>query len=300
MNLSKFLHLRLQGAALDSPVYNDMGKDDPPPPPDYRAAAQEQGQQNVYAAIASSLLNRPNEVSPYGSRTWNRTGSTNIGGGYTIPEYTSSINFTPEGKQLFDLDNQIKLRMGQLGSNSLGAVQSALAQPLDLTKNRDSLVDAMYRRQTRLLDPRFAQEQRQTETDLVNRGFSVGNEGYTRAMDDFSRRKEAAYGDAMDRATTTGAQQAIQEALLQRQQPLTELSSLRTGAAPSLPQFQNYWAGANVAAAPTFAATQALGDYNTDVYNAQVGSQNAMMSGLFGLGSAYMLGGGPGFSGGRR
>lgn len=41
-----------------------------PSGPDYSGAAQAQGQANTQATRLSTQLNRPNEVTPYGSRTW--------------------------------------------------------------------------------------------------------------------------------------------------------------------------------------------------------------------------------------
>ena len=73
-----------------------------------------------------------------------------------------------------------------------------------------------------------------------------------------------------------------------RNQPLTELNALRTGAQPTMPQFQPYQ-GANVAPAPVFNAAQQQGAWDQNAYNQQVGQQNATTSGLFGLGSAAAM-----------
>src|ERR1043165_3300614 len=119
-------------------------KSDPPPPPDYVGAAQQQGQQNVYAEIANSLLNRPNENTPYGSRTFTQTGTQDIGGGYTIPTYEANTALSPTGQKLFDLSNSIQTGMGELGQNTLDQTKQALGQPLDISRNRDAIVQAMF------------------------------------------------------------------------------------------------------------------------------------------------------------
>lgn len=80
---------------------------------------------------------------------------------------------------------------------------------------------------------------------------------------------------------------AIQEALLMRQLPLSELNSLRTGAQPNMPQFQGYQ-GANIAPPPIFGATQAQYGAQADAFNAQAQNRAGMMNGLFGLGGAAL------------
>jgi hypothetical protein len=56
-----------------------MGKSSSAPPaPDYEGAAKEQGAANKEAAIASSQLNNPNVVSPYGTQSWTTPGSTRV------------------------------------------------------------------------------------------------------------------------------------------------------------------------------------------------------------------------------
>ncbi len=57
-----------------------MGKSSasPPPAPDYEGAAAAQGAANKETAIASSRLNNPNVVSPYGTQTWSEPGGTRV------------------------------------------------------------------------------------------------------------------------------------------------------------------------------------------------------------------------------
>lgn len=288
MNLSRFVYLRLQGARLDTPLLR--GKD-APDPPDYAAAAKEQGTANLDAAIATGVLNRPNEVNPFGSRTWDQTGSYRVGE-RDVPIFTGTTDLTPTGQSLFNKDLALKTGMMDLGASTLQQTQNTLGKPFDPAANRDQIVDAMYRRQTRLLDPKIEQGRTRLDTDLINRGFSVGDKGYETSMGNFNREAEAQYGDARDRALTSGAQQAIQEALISRQQPLTELNALRTGAMPQQPQFQAYGGAGQVNAAPVFAGAQAAGNAAMQQYGIETGAMNNMLSGMFGMGAAY-LGGKP-------
>lgn len=264
-----------------------LGKPDAPQPPDYASAAAEQGRQNLYAAIATGVLNRPNEVTPFGTRRWNQTGSYTVGG-QPVPLFTGSTEFTPTGQALFDKNLDMQMGMADLGTGAVRRLQGAVDKPLDFSAGRDAIVDAMYRRYTRMLDPRFAQQENSVRTDLVNRGFTLGDAGYDRAMGDFNRSKEFAYGEAMDRAMTTGANQRISEIMAERSLPMQELNALRTGAMPQVPNFQPYAGAGPVQAAPTFAASQAQGNAAMQQYGIESSNFNNMFSGLAGIGAAYL------------
>jgi len=89
----------------------------------------------------------------------------------------------------------------------------------------------------------------------------------------------------------TAQQQALAEAIQQRQMPLNEITALMSGSQIQNPQFGAY-AGANVAPAPIANATAQQGAYDQNAYNQQVAGQNATMGGLFSLGGAALQGAG--------
>jgi hypothetical protein len=111
------------------------------------------------------------------------------------------------------------------------------------------------------------------------------------------------YNQALQNAQfgNTALQQSLQQQLALRNQPLNEIAALMSGVQVNMPQFQGYQ-GANVAAAPVFAGTQAAGDYAQRNYSNQVANYNAQMGLLGSLGGAVgAIGGGgmslPGFFG---
>lgn len=90
----------------------------------------------------------------------------------------------------------------------------------------------------------------------------------------------------------TALQQSLQQQLALRNQPLNEIAALMSGVQVNMPQFQGYQ-GANVAAAPIFAGTQAAGDFAQRNYQNQVGAYNAqlgLLSGLAGAAGGYFGG----------
>jgi len=82
--------------------------------------------------------------------------------------------------------------------------------------------------------------------------------------------------------------QDLQEQAYLRSLPLSELNALRTGAQPTVPQFQQYTGGGNIAPPPIMQG--AITDYQSALgpYNAQLAQNNAMTNGLFSLGSAWL------------
>lgn len=81
-------------------------------------------------------------------------------------------------------------------------------------------------------------------------------------------------------------QQDIQEQAYLRSLPLSELNSLRTGSQPTMPQFQAYTGGGNIAPPPIMQGSQLNYQAALGPYNAQLAQNNAITEGLFSLGSA--------------
>ena len=83
----------------------------------------------------------------------------------------------------------------------------------------------------------------------------------------------------------TAEQQALAEAIQQRQMPLNEITALMSGSQIQNPQFGAYQ-GATVTPPPIFQATQAQGMFDQNTYNQQVSQANANTAGLYSLGGA--------------
>lgn len=261
-----------------------MGKGSAPAAPDYTGAAVAQGQANVEAVRKQAELNRINQYTPLGSQVYTDLGND---------KWQSDINLTPQGQQLFDSSLQGSQGMQDTANSLLEKVQGNLSTPLTVDPTQpygpqNSVIDALYGQYKSRLDPQWQMEEQRNEQQLANKGFQMGTEGYTKAMDDFSRRRTDAYGSALNSAIDKGAaarQQAISEALLQQNQPMNLLSALRSGSQVSMPSFSN--AGTSVGApgaAPIMDAT--VQGYNSALgqYNANTASSNSTLGGLFGLG----------------
>lgn len=305
------------------------GSPSPPPAPDYAGAATAQGAANKEAAIAQSQLNNPNTIGPGGQQIWQTFDQTGFdqatkdweaGGGVGVAPnaqnfYTSDApgqrplltqTLSPTQQQLYEQTERTQGLLGGLGEQGATAVGDVIGKNLDLSgapaapgapgQIRDDVIEAMMSR----IRPDYERAVDQKRSDLIAGGIPVTSKAYGTEMDLLNRGLNDARQQAIIAGTSAASQDfgqtqarrkdSIAEALLQRQTPLNEINALLSGS-----QIQNQFAYPGVAPAaapvppPVFAATNAAGQYGTDVYNAQAQQRANTQQGLFGLGQAGMM-----------
>lgn len=277
-------------------TYEGGGKSDPPPAPDYTGAAVAQGVANKESAIASSLLNNPNVVNPYGTQTWT--------GGEDGSRPTLTQILSPEQQALLDQSNTTKGLLGELGIQGATALQGVVGKNLDLSgapaapTSQGARTDAYDAMMTRINEDTTASKD-QKNSDLIAAGIRPGTKAYQDAMFEIDR----GFNDARQQAIiaagaegqrdfdmdTQSRKDAIAEILAQRQTPLNEINALISGSQVSNP-FAVPGAAQNtgIQPAPLYNAANQTGQYQTDVWNQQQANSNGMMSGLFSLGAAAL------------
>lgn len=272
-----------------------LGGSSPPGSPDYIGAANAQGQANLEAARVNARLNNPNVVNPFGTQnvTWNGDN----------PTITQTLS--PEQQALYTQQTRTQGLLGGLGEQGAKALQGTVGKSIDFSgaptigsydATRRSVIDAMMGR----ANEDYTKQSDELNSNLIASGIRPGTKAYDNAQQMIERSRndarnlaEISGGNAASQAYNVDAnrrQQAISELLAQRQVPLNEVNALMTGSQVSNPfAVPNYSQSASVAPAPIFGANTATGQYNTDLYNAKVGSQNSMTQGLFGLGAAGLM-----------
>lgn len=246
-----------------------------PSPPDPYETAQAQGEANAQAAIASSIVNNMNEVSPYGNVTYEFSHYENNGAGRRVPRYTRIVELTPEQQTMLDQQNQLGINLNDLAIGQVDRLEGVLDTPVDLGTTEQARIDAQEALLSRL-EPQFDRDRANLESTLVNRGLTPGSEAYNNAMDEINRSQTDARFQAVLHG---GAEQAHQASLklAERNQPINEISALMSGGQVTVPQFSApYQQG--IEPAP-------VADSVWNAYNAQANQASAMNSGLFGLGS---------------
>lgn len=269
----------------------------PPPAPDYAGAAAAQGAANVESATASSKLNNPNVINPYGTQTWADVGENG--------RPTLTQTFSPEQQSLYQKSMQTKGLLGDLGIQGADALKGVVgtdidlsgmpASPGDAAATREGVYNAMMSRVNQDIDS----SRDQAKSDLVAAGIPPGSAAYEAAMDRINRQQTDARQQALLAAgqegqrdftmDTQARKDAIAELLMGRQTPLNEINALMSGSQVSNPfAVPGAAQNTNIQPAPIFGATQA--QYGADMagYNAGQASTGNMMSGLFSLGSAAM------------
>lgn len=288
---------------------------DPPAPPNPAAIAGAQGAANREAAEATARLAMTEEVSPFGTSTYEATGEEfEVAGGDPIAQYRRTVALNPEDQAQLGLQRNIARELLETGQGQLGRVSESFADPFTLDglppaasmneTARQGIEDSLYARSTARLDPQFQKRRSQLENQLVNQGFVRGSTGYNKAMQELGFQETDAYEQAR-RAASAGAiseqgrlfgldaatrERALTEKLLERGMPLQELQAL-TGSAPGInvPQFAPI-PTASVNPADVVGANNAAYAASQNAYNQQMASNRATAGGLFGLGAAGIQG----------
>lgn len=186
----------------------------PPPAPDYRAAAEETAAGNLRGARISTIANRPNEYTPYGSREWTRTPQVDqayydqaladwqASGAdpsteprqqdFMVDNWQSNVNLSPEGQQLFDAENRAKLGMANLGEQGMAQLGGIFQDKFNIDantpeynnpgtfgENRQRVMDSMLSR----VNTQVERDREDKRAELIASGIPPGSEAWKREMD---------------------------------------------------------------------------------------------------------------------
>jgi hypothetical protein len=263
-----------------------MGKPSAPTPPNPKDTAAASTGTNVATALANASLNNVNQVGPNGSLTYNQTGTSKFtdpytGQSYDIPNYTQTTTLSPDQQKLYDLNNQTQQNLGNIGVQQSDKIGSLLNTPFDPSTANRAVEDKIDALGAARLDPRFARESDALATQLANQGIQPGSAAWKAQMDQFQQGKN----DAYNQLYLNGNQQAFQQAVTTRNQPINEITALMSGSQVSNPTF-------GATPQTTIPTTDTAGIINANFnqqqaqYQTQLQQQNALMGGLFGLGAA--------------
>ena len=267
-----------------------FGEPDVPATPDYAGAAKETAAGNLDAARAAVASNRVNQVTPYGSLSYAVTGQDPYGN----PTWTATSKLSPDQQALYDYDIASSKGLGALQSKGLTYVSNMLDQPFN-TRNLpqtginpgEDMTQSIMRR----LQPTLAMEQKQFDTQMANQGIPLGSEAYENARRMFDQRQNDKLVSSVIQGTQTGLQargQGFSEQAYQRNEPINTLNAVRSGSQVINPNsfFVSAPQQATTAGADYLGAAGMTGNANIAAANATNAQRNAMISGLFSIGSA--------------
>jgi len=262
----------------------------------YIQAAQATTMGNMYGAQAATQANRINQNTPYASLN-----------------YTQSLD--ANGNPVWTANQQLAQPLQTALGNIQGQLAQSTASPFDASQYQAQTGQGYagmegWDKATQLinqrLQPQIQQSESRLQAQLANQGIAPGTEAYNRAMtqqaqktNDLMTQAQLAGSQvqnqlqgqslAQQQANNAALQQNYQQALAQKNMPLQQLGAFQQATTPG---YINPYTQAAVAG-PDY-----LGAYTTS-NAAQIAAQNAAnartantQAGLYGLGSAALLGGG--------
>ena len=250
-------------------------------------------QQNLNTQMLSEVqaASNVNQNTPTGSLTYKQTGVGPNG----VPTYTATQTLSPAEQALLTTMQGTQQTAGSQAGNLLsnanyGAAGTDPSKTIgDATSGN---TQALLSKETAYLDPQFKTQTDQLDAKLASQGIYPGSPAYTQQMRDLQLNQNQAVTGFL----ATAEPQAYQQAVSSYELPLSMASQELGLAQPagigltSTPQ-------ASGSPADLIGATSSANSANMAAYNAQLQQQNAMMSGLFGLGAAGISGGSAGFGG---
>lgn len=255
-----------------------MGKPSAPQAPDPVATANAQTASNRETAITQTGLNAMNQYGPQGSVTYTQNGTWADG----TPRFTQTTSLSPGQQAIYDTGIQTQRNLANTARTQSGRLDSLLGQPFSL--DNEATEARLMELGSKRLNPQLQQRREQEIARLSNQGIKVGSTAYDRAMNLVDQGEN----DARNQLLLTGRNQAVQEALLERNQPINEIIGLASGSQVQMPQFggtpQTGVAGTDIAG-----ITQGAYNGQLNAYNQQMGQYNSTMGGLFGLGANALM-----------
>jgi hypothetical protein len=222
----------------------------------YFQAANAQTLGNIAGAQQATQANRVNQNTAYGGLQYQQ-GTDQFGN----PTWTANQTTNPQTQALIN--------------SSLGNLQSAQTNPLYGINPGETYSDAIMRR----LQPQLAQQSESNTAALANQGIVPGTKAYENAMRTFQQGQNDLLTSAQINGMNTGLQA---QSLLGTQ--AGQIKNLAT------PNYINAPQQAAVAGPDYMGALGTQTNANIAAQNAALGQSTANTAGLYGLGSAGILG----------
>jgi hypothetical protein len=243
-------------------------------------------------------MNMVNQYTPEGSSVWGPTGEQING----IDMMGVTQTLAPEQQALFDSQNRMKQGYADFGEAQMGDVQDVYgtafdygqfgnAPVLDETSRATARSNIIARQQ-----PQMDRDRAALETKLAGQGIQAGSQAYddefdvfNQAQNDFYLGADALAGNEMAQRyglDVNARNQAINEALNQRNMPMSEMSTFMSGSQPVKPTFLS--TPTTTVAAPNQAGLEvanmnAQNAYNMNTFNQQQMTNRANTQGLYSL-----------------
>ena len=256
------------------------------PAPDYVGAAQATAAGNVNAAQVAADANRVNQNTPYGSISW-QPPSTPDG------QWTSTQTLSPDQQTLLNGNNQLSQGLLGLGNSTLGQIGSNLSTPItaaDLPANMVNPGESGQQAYMRMAAPDLQMARQTAESQAAQQGITQGSE----AWQNMQRQLGVNENNAENQSIQTGfgmgqqaQQQALQTQTALKSEPINMISALRSGSQVTNPTFSGVPQQQATTGADILGATNAAGQWQQGINNANTSTTNAGISAAGTAAAAY-------------
>lgn len=199
---------------------------DVPEAPDYTGAAEAQAASSREVTEQQTWANRPNQVTPFGTQSWQQTPSYDPTTGQTLNKWTQTTTLDPDTQSALDDQQRLQAQRSGLAEGMYGRVANEYSQAPDYSgyeqlgstpqamsfgggaKYSQDAEDALYGRFESRNEPQFERAQNAKRTQLYNMGLKEGDEAYDNAMGDLSTEQQDARLQAQYQATVGAGAEA--------------------------------------------------------------------------------------------
>lgn len=255
-----------------------MGKPSAPAAQDPVATANAQTASNRETAITQTRLNAINQFGPQGSVEYAESGTWPDG----TPKLSQTTKLSAGQQQIFDTGQKTQQNLANVANEQSGRIGALLNTPFSL--DNDATEARLLELGNKRLDPSLDRRREAEITRLSNSGIKDGSTAFDRAMENLNQGEN----DARNQLLLTGRSQAVQEALMQRNQPINEIIGLASGTQVSNPQYAGT-PTTGVAGTDVAGITQGAANSAQAAYGQQMGQWNSTVGGLFGLGANALM-----------
>lgn len=108
-----------------------MGKKSTPAAPDYTAAAEATAASSAAVTNQQTYANRADQVTPWGTQTWNPTSVVDPSSGQNVTKWTQTTTLSPAQQQALDSQQSIQQQQSQIAQGLTSRVADEYGTPMD-------------------------------------------------------------------------------------------------------------------------------------------------------------------------
>lgn len=261
-----------------------MSKGDAPQAPDPMKTALAQAKLNQSTAGLGQIMSMVDQVGPDGSQTYTQNGYRDYVDPFTgrvtkVPNYTMTTKLSDAQQKIKTSQDAGQANIAGLLERLSGKFGGTLDSPFSL--DNKEVEDSIVSRYGQRLGDQQARDRSSTEANLIARGIRPGSAAYDR----FQQNQGQKENDQWNQIYINARDQAVNEKLTERNQPLKEFAALLSGSQIDQPMF-GATPGANVANTDYAGMVQQGYANELQAYQAKQDSFNKMLGGMFGVAGA--------------